>query len=212
MKNRMAILFPILFICSLQLAGSALAQETKINTNFYRYTNEHGVKVVAQTIPPKYVRAGYEIVTINGAVIKVVPASPSDADAERIAKERKAAKEQALADTQLRRSYSNLNDIEAAKMRNMQELRNNINILQANLFGVKSQIKTREAQAAKIERNGQKISDEILGNITTLHAEEKEVTAQIAQRELEFKSAAEKYELDKKRFIEITKPETHSAR
>ncbi len=207
MKNRLIIFLYALLAGISFKAGMAYANDSKTtNKTFYRYTNEQGIKVVAQTIPPQYVRAGYEVVTINGAVIRVVAASPSDADAERVAKERKAAREQALADVQLRRSYSGVADIEAAKTRNLHELRNNIDILQANLFGVKSQLKNQEAQAATLERNGQKISDELLNNIVTLHAEEKEVTSQIQQRELEFKTADNKFEEDKKRFIEITKP------
>ncbi len=209
MKNRLIIFLQALLISNFLNAGMVYADDSKIiNKNFYRYTNEQGTKVVAQTIPPQYVRGGYEIVTVNGAVIKVIPPSPSDADAERIAKERKAAKEQSLIDIQLRRSYSGVGDIDAAKTRNLQELRDNINILQANLFGVKSQLKNQETHAATLERNNQKISDELLKNITTLHAEEKEVTSQIQQRELEFKMAADKYEQDKKRFIEITKAKT----
>lgn len=209
MKNRQIIFLYTLLAGIFVHAGLVHASDSKaIDKFFYRYTNEQGTKVVAQTIPPRYVRAGYEVVTINGAVIKVVPASPSVEDAERVAKERKLAKEQALADIQLRRSYSGVVDIDAAKARNLRELRNNIDILQANLFGVKSQIKNQEAQAAKLERNGQKISEELLNNIATLHAEEKEMAVQIQQREFEFKTADNKFEEDKKRFIEITKPKT----
>lgn len=209
MKNQL-IIFLYTLLAGISFNSSmGYASDSKItNKFFYRYTNEQGTKVVGQTIPPQYVRAGYEVVTINGAVIKVVPASPSDADAERFAKERKAAKERALADVHLRRSYSGVGDIEAAKIRNLQELRNNIDILQANLFGVKSQLKNQEAQAAMQERNGQKISEDLLNNIATLHSEEKEVASQIQQRELEFKTADNKFEEDKKRFLEITKPKT----
>ncbi|MES2672979.1 MAG: hypothetical protein V4660_02005 [Pseudomonadota bacterium] len=207
MKNQL-IFFLYALLAGISFHSSmGYASDSKItNKFFYRYTNEQGTKVVGQTIPPQYVRAGYEVVTVNGAVIKVVPASPSEADAERFAKERKAAKERALADVQLRRSYSGVGDIEAAKIRNLQELRNNIDILQANLFGVKSQLKNQEAQAAMQERNGQKISEDLLNNIATLHSEEKEVASQIQQREFEFKTADNKFEEDKKRFIEITKP------
>jgi hypothetical protein len=209
MKNQLIILLYTLLAGISFNAGMGYASDSKTaNKFFYRYTNEQGTKVVGQTIPPQYVRAGYELVTINGAVIKVVPASPSDADAERVAKEKKIAKERALADVQLRRSYSGVADIDAAKIRNLQELRNNIDILQANLFGVKSQLKNQEAQAAMLERNGQKISEDLLNNIATLHSEEKEVASQIQQREFEFKTADNKFEEDKKRFIEITKPKT----
>jgi len=184
----------------------AAPQEDKIDPNkvFYRYTTEQGNKVISQTMPPQYVRNGYEMVSISGEVLKVVPPAPPEADAERISKEKKAAKEQAKYDAQLRRTYSTASDIEGAKMRNLQELRNTINILDANLVSVRSQLKNQETLAATIERNGKTVTDDVLKNINTLRAEEKDVNAQIKQREQEYQQASDKYDQDKQRFIEIT--------
>ena len=207
--KRLSIFLKLALLGGVTIASSkyAVAADKKESDKvFYRYKNEQGVKVVAQTIPPKYVPAGYEIVSVNGQVLKTVAASPAAADAERVAKERKAAQEQARADIQLRRTYSTVGEIEGAKNRNLVELRNNINILQANLVSVKSQLKDQETHAAAMERSGKKVSDDILKNITTLRTEEKDVTAQIKQRELEYETSADKYEQDKKRFVEITAP------
>jgi hypothetical protein len=191
------------------LAASAQVLAAPAKT-YYRYVVEGGVKVLSQTIPPQYVRNGYEVVTATGEVLKVVPPAPPESEAARIAQERKNAKEQAKIDAQLRRSYSAVADIDGAKARNLAELRNNINILQANLLSVKSQLKDQETHAANIERNGQKVSDEVLKNIQTLRSEEKDVNAQIKQREIEFQAASDKFDQDKKRFIEITKPKSSS--
>jgi hypothetical protein len=205
MKNRFSLCLYVLIVGFFFAVEMSFAQESKAKSNiFYRYTNEQGVKVVAQTIPPKYVRAGYELVSIGGEVIKVVPASPSDADAERIAKEKKIARAQARSDLLLQRSYSRVDEIDAAKARNLLELRNNIVILEASLVGVKAQLKDQEGQAAARERNGQKVSDELINNIAALRAEEKSVGVQIKQREIEYQAVADKYEQEKKRFIEIT--------
>jgi hypothetical protein len=182
-----------------------IAEEKKdLGKVFYRYVNEKGVKVVAQSMPPKYVPAGYEVVSLHGDVIKVVPPAPPASEVERIANEKKAAREQAVADVQLRRSYSTPGDIEAAKKRNLEELRGNTTILEANLVSARSQLKDQEAHAAKLERAGQKVSDDILNNINTLRAEEKDILAQIKQRQVEYQAASDKYDQDKKRFIEIT--------
>lgn len=171
---------------------------------FYRYTTSEGRKVVSQTIPPQYVRNGYEMLTISGEVLKVVPPAPPEADAERISKERKAAKEQARIDLELRQTYSSVKDIDSAKTRNLQELVNTISILQANLVSVKTQLKAQEEHAATIERNGKTVSEDILKNIATLRAEEKDLNAQIKQRQTEYEGAAAKYDQDKARFIEIS--------
>ncbi len=186
------------------ISSHALAQVNK--KMFYRYTTNDGRKVVSQTIPPQYIRNGYELLTISGEILKVVPPAPPEADAERIANERKAAKEQARTDMDLRRTYSSVQDIESAKTRNLQELQNTINILQANLTSVKSQLKAQETHAASVERSGKVLSSDILKNITTLRTEEKELNVQIKQREAEYQKSADKYEQDKLRFIEISKP------
>ncbi len=197
--SKRAVIGGLLLVAS----GNTLAQDKKV---FYRYTTSEGTKVVSQTIPPQYIRNGYELLTIGGEVLKVVPPAPPAADAERIAKERKAAKEQAKRDLELRRTYSSVKDIESAKARNLQELVNTISILQANLANVKSQLKVQEQHAASIERTGKTVSDEVLKNINTLKTEERDLNVQITQRQKEYDGAAEKYEQDKLRFIEITTP------
>ena len=208
MKQRLPFFIKALFLGGAICAVNALAaaKDTENKKVFYRYVNEQGTKVLAQVIPPRFVRNGYEIVSLTGEVLSVVPPAPPEADAERIANERKAAREQARADIQLRRTYSTTAEIDAAKNRTLQDLRNNINVLQANLLSVRTQLKDQEAHAAMVERNGKKVSDEVLNNINTLQAEEKDVLLQIKQRELEYQATADKYDQDKKRFVEITTP------
>ena len=206
MKQRFPSIPTLLVIGGLLVASSLNAFAQTDKKVFYRYTTSDGHKVVSQTIPPQYVRNGYELLTIGGQVLKVVPAAPPEADAERIANERKAAKEQARTDLELRRTYSSIKDIESAKARNLQELSNTINILHANLSSIKAQAKAQEEHAAAIERNGKTVPDDILKNIATLHTEEKDLNNQIKQRQAEYDGAAEKYEKDKARFIEISNP------
>lgn len=208
MKQRLSFMLKLLLIGGLFMTVSAttLAQ-TKGDENkkiFYRYTDNAGHKVVGQSIPPQYVRNGYEMLTLSGEILKTVAPAPPEADAERIAKERKAAKEQARSDLELRRTYSSLQDIDSAKTRNLQELVNTINILQANLASTRAQLKIQEGHAASIERNGKTVTDDVLKNITTLRSEEKDLNAQIKQREAEHQTAAAKYDQDRNRFIEIT--------
>jgi len=197
-----------LLISGLVMAMSAHVLAQKEKKMFYRYTTNDGHKVVSQTIPPQYIRNGYELLTLSGEIIKVVAPAPPEADAERVANERKAAKERARMDVELRRTYSSVQDIESAKARNLLELQNTVNILQANLSSVKLQLKAQEAHAASIERSGKTLTSEVLKNITTLRTEEKDLNVQIKQREAEYQSSADKYEQDKLRFIEITTPKS----
>lgn len=208
MKRRFQPMLQRLLISGLVMAMSAHVLAQKEKKMFYRYTTNDGHKVVSQTIPPQYIRNGYELLTLSGEIIKVVAPAPPEADAERVANERKAAKERARMDVELRRTYSSVQDIESAKARNLLELQNTVNILQANLSSVKLQLKAQEAHAASIERSGKTLTSEVLKNITTLRTEEKDLNVQIKQREAEYQSSADKYEQDKLRFIEITTPKS----
>lgn len=204
MKQRFQSFAKLLVIGGFFIVASVNTFAESDKKVFYRYTTNEGRKVVSQTIPPQYVRNGYEMLTISGEVLKVVPPAPPEADAERIAKERKAAKEQARLDLELRQTYSSVKDIDSAKTRNLQELVNTISILQANLASIKTQLKAQEEHAATIERNGKTVSEDILKNIATLRAEEKDLNNQIKQRQTEYDGAAAKYDQDKARFIEIS--------
>ena len=192
------------FFITLSVNTLAVESKSEIKKVFYRYTTDNGRKAVSQTMPPQYIRNGYEVLTISGEIIKVVPPAPAEEDAERIAKERKAAKEQAKYDLELRQTYSSLADIDSAKTRNLQELVNTIDILKGNLASTKAQLKVQEGHAAAIERGGKTVSEDILKNITTLKAEEKDLNVQIKQREEEHQAAAGKYDQARARFIELS--------
>jgi hypothetical protein len=178
--------------------------DTKNSTKvYYRYFNDQGVKVLDSSIPPKYIRNGYEVVTVSGEVLRVVAAAPSEADAERIDRERKMKIEQDKADALIRRRYSNINDIDAVRKRSLLELKNNVDILQGNLSSTRIQIEQTEAQAAATERSGRAVSEDLLKLLIDLQAEERDIQLQIKQRELEYQSLSDKFDQDERRFKEL---------
>jgi hypothetical protein len=191
--------------CSLLLSGIALAAGEATSKAIYRYKNKDGVTVLDSKIPPEYVNAGYEIVSRSGKVLKVIPPAPKGPEADRLRQEKLQREEQAKEDLQLRRAYSNVADIDAAKVRNLESLRGNISILQANLVSARKRLQDYQAQAAAVERSGRQLPEELLRNINNLVQEEKDIQAQIKQREQEHQEVAEKFDRDKKRFIEISK-------
>ncbi len=190
--------------CSLLLGDVAMAQQ-KHSAVIYRYKNSDGVTVMDSKIPPEYVNNGYEIVSRSGKVIKTVAPVAQGADAERMREEKLQREEQAREDVQLRRSYSNVADIDAAKDRNLESLRGNINILQANLVSARKRLQDYQSQAAAVERSGRPLTDDLLKNINNLVQEEKDIQLQIKQREQEYSEVEKRFDRDKARFIEISK-------
>ncbi|HEY0894022.1 MAG TPA: hypothetical protein VGE32_13265 [Cellvibrio sp.] len=201
----MRSLLLVLITCSsLLLSGWAAAQNTATGKVMYRYKNKDGVTVLDSTIPPQYVNNGYEIMSLSGKVIKVIKPVVQGAEGERLLREKLLRDEREREDIQLRRSYSNVSDIDAAKSRNLESLRGNIGILQANLTSARSRLQTYQSQAAAIERAGRQLPEDLLKNINNLEQEEKDIQVQIQQREEEYKAVEQKFDADRKRFVEIT--------
>lgn len=192
--------------CSLLLGDLAMAQQ-KHSSVIYRYKNSDGVTVMDSKIPPEYVNNGYEIVSRSGKVIKTVAAVAQGPEAERLRQEKIRRDEQAREDLQLRRSYSNVADIDAAKTRNLESLRGNINILQANLASARKRLQDYQSQAAAVERSGRPLTDDLLKNINNLVQEEKDTQQQIKQREQEYSEVEKRFDRDRERFIEISEQE-----
>ena len=201
----MRSLLLVLITCgSLLMSGVVAAQNTATGKVIYRYKNKDGVTVMDSSIPPEYVNNGYEVVSLSGKVIKVIKPVVQGAEGERLQREQLLRAERERDDIQLRRSYSNVADIDAAKSRNLESLRGNINILQANLASAKSRLQAYQSQAAAVERAGRQLPDDLLKNINNLMQEDKDIQEQIQQREDELKKVEKKFDADRKRFIEIS--------
>lgn len=194
----------VVFAIGLMFAQGVAAQANKPGKVIYRYKNSEGVTVMDSNIPAEFVSKGYEIISITGKVIEVVPPAPA-ADLAAKAQQEKASREQReREDIQLRRSYSNVADIDAARERNLESLRGNIKILEANLASANKRLQNYQSQAAAIERSGRQLPEDLLKSISNLTQEEKDIQLQIQQREQEYNDVSQKFEDDRKRFIEIT--------
>ncbi len=185
--------------CFLGLASLAQAQE-KV---YYRYTNDEGVQVLEDRIPPKYVPKGYEVVSMYGEVLRTVPPAASEQELQAEARERKARQEREAYEQELKRRYSTVKDIRDAKRRSLAELQGNISILESNLSSVRLQIRELESRAARLERSGQEVPESVLTNLGTLKTEVQEIQTQIQHRQSEYDEVAEKYDRDIDAFAEI---------
>lgn len=192
------------------LLGLAVSVQAATKTVF-RYKNNEGITVIDNKIPAEFAGKGYEIITTSGKVVKVVPPSLTKEEAEKQKAEKLAREERMKADIELRRSYSAVADIDAAKERNLASLSANIAILKANLESSRQELNNETARAASYERSGRKLPADLLKKIDGLQKKEQDLAQQIAQREKEYKSVSDKFDQDKLRFIEITKNDVSSS-
>ena len=178
-----------------------LAQQSLAAGNvYYRYINSEGVKAMSHTLPAEYAQKGYEVVSLKGKVIEVVPPSRTAADIERLALQNSSAISLARWDKSLRLRYSRVSDIEAAKQRKLAEINTNIDILNGNINKLSTQLQLQQGQAASAERKGYEVSSKLLSNINNLELELKTTSEQVATRRQEYVALTDKYNQDIKRF------------
>lgn len=145
-----------------------LLAATPAQAELYRYVNRQGVVVLdRQGVPPEYVANGYEVLSDQGRLIRVVPRAPT---AEEL-RQRAAAERQAQADAQLRQRYASLADFEQARAQRLRDLDSFVGVSRANLQGVEAQLQRLERQAAERQRAGQALTPLLLRQIEELRGE-----------------------------------------
>lgn len=172
----------------------------KGETLYYRYHNAQGVKVLSHSLPPEFAQNGYQLVTASGDVIKDVPPALNKDDAEKAEVARIEAETLAKWDKELRRRYSSVEDIEAARERKMAEVDGNIAILRSNVRSLRTQITNLHTRAANIERMGREVPASIVKNVEALEKEVGMTEAQIGQRKELSQEIVDKYQRDIERF------------
>lgn len=170
---------------------------------YFRYVNDDGVTVMDSRIPPQYVKKGYEVVTVTGRVLEVVPPAPSPEEAEQRAADRERQAQRAERDRHLLRRYSSVADIEAAKERKLADFDANMTILHGNASSIETQIEDIQKRAADMERSGREVPEVLLDRLESLQNELFKAKTRIELRVGEKKQLEEKFDSEIERFAEI---------
>jgi len=173
----------------------------------YRYTNDEGNTVVDDRVPTEYASRGYEVINEEGTVLKVVPRKPTAKELEQLDIQEQLAATAEAEEQRLRKwdetlllRYSTVEDIEAARERELQDLRIRVSILKSNTRFLKQQVENQQAAAANIERSGGKVKVSRLVAIEDLQSEIISTEKAIADREEEVALAQERFQRDIERF------------
>jgi len=181
-----------------------------LGAELYRYTNADGIVVIDHRIPPEYVSQGYEVLNDKGVVVQVVPRELTAEEranrnaAEKLAEEA-AAEQKRLRewDESLLLRYSTIEDIEAARERELRDLRIRVSILKSNKRSLKQQVETYQAQAADQERMGRAVDASHLKAIEDLQGEMETTDRSIADREEEIAQVTDDFQKDIDRFEQL---------
>lgn len=191
-----------LLLTALLASSDAAAQKL-----YYRYKNEQGITVQTDRLPPAVVRQGYQIVSANGDVLKVIPRELTEQerkarDAQNAENRRGLAEQERIRkwDRSLVLRYSNVDEIDEAKRRGLREYDTRIGILQGNLMSLKGQIESEQGDAANYARRGKEVPEDLDKRIKELKSEVLYAESTINQLESERIETERQYELDRERF------------
>lgn len=155
------------------------------------------------SVPPEYVKYGYEVVTLSGEVLEVIEPAPTPEEAEKLAAQRQRQAQLAEWDEYLLKRYSSVDDIESAKERKLRDFDASLSILRGNANNIRTQIEQAQSRAAGMERAGRKIPDSTLNSLRALELELNDTEQQLELREADKAEIAKKYDEDIERFRTI---------
>ncbi|WOJ92405.1 hypothetical protein R0135_11490 [Congregibacter variabilis] len=194
----------IFFIGLMALQASAQSRQ------MYRYINAEGNKVVGYQVPPEFVANGYDILSATGALVAVVPRTLADGEREGLDSEARREREATEERERLRRwdeslllRYSTIEDIEAARDRELRDLRIRVSILKGKLRSLKQQVENYQALAADQERLGNAVNVEHLSAIDDLQTEIAATERAVSDRQLEIATVEANYQKDMERFATL---------
>lgn len=185
---------------ALPLAPAQAQQGGEISGRvLYRYTDEKGIQVLDDQVPPRYVARGYEILSLSGQVLKVVP--PQLTGDELAEQRRREAQREA--DRQLRKRYNSVADIESARARKLAIVEQDMAIMRSNISSLGRQIEQEEAAAARTQRNGGKVAPELLARIASLREEVAVLQERLRRREAEAEAINAEFDKAATRYAQI---------
>lgn len=181
-------------------ALASLASSVSYAVEYYRYADERGITVISrQGVPPHLIGNGYEVLSEQGRVIRVVPRAPTPEEYRRM----QAEKEQAKLDRQLLMLYTRVEDIDRARDRKIADIDGQISIARGNLLSVDSLKADLQSQAASQERAGRAVAPQLLKQIDDATIDQQRLQKQIS-RYLQSKQEVERaFERDKVRLTEL---------
>lgn len=182
------------------VALSLLLSSVANAVEYYRYTDENGITVTnRQGVPAHLIGAGYEVLSEQGRVVRVVPRAPTPEEYRKM----QADKEQAKTDRHLLMLYTSVEDIDRALERKVADIDGQISIARGNLLSINSLKADLQGQAASQERAGRVVSKNLLEQIKSATIDQQRLQKQVArylQSKQELKST---FERDKIRLIEL---------
>ena len=166
----------------------------------YRYKDANGRPVISRSIPPEFVDEGYEVLTEQMRIVRVVP--PADVR-EKMMEEEKARAQQLENDRRLLRSYTSAQEAEESRDRKVQELELFIDTRTNGVDRLQKSLANALQDAADTERRGKEVSPELLKNIEAIKVQIHEEQVKLDSMREELQEVRGRYADDIERLREL---------
>ncbi len=186
-------------VCCLFALG-LLASSVSYAVEYYRYTDERGITVInRQGVPASLIGNGYEVLSEQGRVLRVVPRAPTPEEFKKM----QDAEARAKSDRQLLMLYTRVEDIDRARDRKVADIDGQVSIARGNLLSTNSLKADLQRQAASQERAGRQVPAALLKQIEEVTVDQQRLQRQIARYMQSKKDIENVFANDKLRLTEL---------
>lgn len=204
-RNTMLKRLSTLILCSVTLLHFTEAQSAAPVT--YRFKDDSGATVLGITVPPEFVKNGYEVLNQSGMVIQVIPPAPTaDEKAERERQQQIEATQlaQREKDRELLRLYSHPDEIILLWQRRVDDINSFIKQKNDNIDLQRKKLDVFLSQAADLQRSGKTVDDSLVSNMSIIEDKIQALQNEIEKNKRELAEENLGFEAKMKRLIELT--------
>lgn len=179
-------------------------------SEWYRYQDENGVVVMAQSVPPNFAHKGYAVVNDDGRVLRVVPRQLTPE--EIVVRDRELARQAAIEaerqaaldhDKKLMELYATPEEVEFARDARLKSIEQKINTLKSDIQRLEGNLRVYQTQAAERERGQMPVSKDLLQNMETVQFQISEKQEEIEKRREEQDKVRDDFARDLDRIYEL---------
>lgn len=157
---------------------------------FYRYRDGSGQLVMTSTLPKEAIELGYEIIDGHGRVVAVVEKALPEEERQRLLEEKKRQAQ----DEKLLRMYPTPDDAVRARDRQVQAVRLSIDYANNTLAQLRSKLDQEIAVAARHERAGREIPENLQVAIDQYRRQIREQEELIAKHRADVQALEKEYD------------------
>ena len=181
-----------------------------VAAKLYKWVDDNGITHYGETIPPEYANKDRVELNNEGRVIKsdeVITPERHRAQQQEEAKKRaeaNAALEQQRHDRTLINTYSNVNEIDLARTRSLQQVDARINMLNSNLKAANERLLALQTEADNDAKANRKIPDSLQEDLQDAKARLAQLQQDLEKPNAEKAALEARFAADRARYIELT--------